>query len=50
MDGLFLTYVLIAALVLVLAVREMFHEREWRNQLALALIVIPLLLRILHIK
>jgi hypothetical protein len=44
------TYIVIAAFVLVLVVRELFAERNWRNQVALALVLIPLLLRILHIK
>jgi hypothetical protein len=44
------TYILIAALVVVLVIRELFAERNWRNQMALALVLIPLFLRILHIK
>jgi hypothetical protein len=44
------TYIVIAAFVLVLVVRELFAERNWRNQVALALVLVPLLLRILHIK
>jgi hypothetical protein len=44
------TYVVIAAFVVVLVIRELFAERNWRNQVALALVLIPLLLRILHIK
>jgi hypothetical protein len=44
------TYIVIAGFVLVLVIRELFAERNWRNQVALALVLIPLLLRILHIK
>jgi hypothetical protein len=44
------TYIVIAAFVVVLLVRELFAERSWRNQIALALVLIPLILRILHIK
>jgi hypothetical protein len=44
------TYIIIAAFVVVLIGRELFAERNWRNQIALALVLIPLLLRILHIK
>jgi hypothetical protein len=44
------TYIAIAAFVVFLVVRELFAERNWRNQIALALVLIPLLLRILHIK
>jgi hypothetical protein len=43
-------YIAIALLVAVLILRELFGERDWRNQLAFALILIPLLLRILHVK
>ena len=44
------TYVIIAAFIFVLVIRELFSERNWRNQIALALVLVPLLLRILHIK
>ena len=44
------TYIAIAVFVFVLVLRELFTERNWRNQLALALVLIPLVLRILHIK
>ncbi|MFH0990693.1 MAG: hypothetical protein V1799_11830 [bacterium] len=43
-------YIGIAVLVLGLVLRELYGERNWKNQIALALVVIPLLLRILHIK
>lgn len=44
------TYIIITAGLLLLIVQEIFTEKRWREQLALALLVIPLLLRILHIK
>ena len=44
------TYILIAAFVFVLVLRELSAERNWRTQIALALVLIPLILRILHIK
>jgi hypothetical protein len=43
-------YVAIAAYVAALLVAELFQERRWREQLALAVILIPLVLRILQIK
>jgi hypothetical protein len=47
---LYIIYNAIALLVLLLVVRELFQERQWRNQIALAVIVIPLVLRILQVK
>jgi hypothetical protein len=44
------TYIVIAVCLLLLVVQELFSERRWREQIALAMIVVPLLLRILHIK
>jgi hypothetical protein len=44
------TYIAIAVFLFVLVLRELFAERNWRNQIALALVLIPLVLRILHIK
>jgi hypothetical protein len=51
-EGLMLhwTYIAIAVFIFVLVLRELFSERDWRNQIALALVLIPLVLRILHIK
>ena len=43
-------YIVIALFLLLLVVQELFTERRWREQIALAMIVVPLLLRILHIK
>ncbi len=47
---LYWIYVVIAGIVLALVFRELVRERQWRLQLALAIIVIPLLLRILQVK
>jgi len=30
--------------------RRLFQDRRWRNQIALAIILIPLILRLLHIN
>jgi hypothetical protein len=43
-------YIVLTAVVLVLVVMELIHEKRWRNQIALAIILIPLILRILQIK
>jgi hypothetical protein len=47
---LYVIYIAIALFILILIVRELFLERHWRNQVALALVVIPLVLRILQVK
>ena len=44
------TYIIIAVCLLLLVVQELFAEKRWREQIALAMIVLPLLLRVLHIK
>lgn len=43
-------YIGIIAIVGGLVTFELFKERQWRNQIALAIILIPLILRLLHIK
>jgi hypothetical protein len=43
-------YIAIVVVIAALVVVEIFKERQWRNQIALALVLIPLILRILHIK
>jgi hypothetical protein len=43
-------YIVIAVYVVTLIVPELFRERRWREQVSLAVILIPLVLRILHIK
>jgi hypothetical protein len=47
---LFYTYIGITLLIAVIIVSELFREKSWRLQLALALILIPLFLRIFMIK
>jgi len=44
------TYVALAAFVVVLIVREMVEQKDWRTQTTLALVLIPLVLRIFHVK
>jgi len=44
------TYVVLAVVIVYLVVREMFDQKDWRTQLTLALVMIPLVLRILHVK
>jgi hypothetical protein len=43
-------YIFIATMVAVLIFIELFKEKKIFNQIALALILIPIILRILHIK
>jgi hypothetical protein len=43
-------YVAIAAALAILVIAELFREKQWKNQVALVLVSIPLILRILHIK
>ena len=43
-------YIGIVALLALAVGVEIFQERRWHHQLAYALIVLPLVLRILHIK
>jgi hypothetical protein len=43
-------YIAIALGIVVLVGMELFQERRWREQVALAVVLIPLVLRILHIK
>jgi hypothetical protein len=43
-------YIAIALGIAVLVGIELFRERRWREQVALAVVLIPLVLRILHIK
>ncbi|MBK6765847.1 MAG: hypothetical protein IPG71_05810 [bacterium] len=47
---LFWTYWLLAALLLALIARELWRASEWRMQLAAALVLLPLLLRVLLFK
>ena len=43
-------YIAIVVMIAGLITAELFKERQWRNQIALAIILIPLILRILDIK
>ena len=43
-------YIAIIFAVVMLVVAELFDDRKWRNQLALAVLLIPFILRLLHIK
>lgn len=43
-------YIGIVALIALVVLAEVFRERIWHRQLAYALILLPLVLRILHIK
>lgn len=43
-------YILIATVIAVLVLIELFKEKKIPNQIALALVLIPIILRILHIK
>jgi hypothetical protein len=43
-------YIAIVFVVAALIGVELFHEKRWRNQIALAILLIPLILRLLHIK
>lgn len=45
-----LIYRMIAALVLILTIVNLFEEKEFKKQINAALVVIPLVLRILMIK
>ncbi len=43
-------YIGLAVYCLALLVVELFQEKRWREQVALMMILIPFVLRILHIK
>jgi hypothetical protein len=43
-------YIIIVSVVAALVTVELFTDKRWRNQIALAIILLPLILRILHIK
>jgi len=47
---MFYIYLLIAASVLVLAIWNFLTEKDWRKQASIAMVIIPLLLRVLLIK
>ncbi len=43
-------YVVLAALLAGLLLRELFTENRWKYQIAIVVVIIPLVLRVLHIK
>jgi hypothetical protein len=47
---MFYIYLLIAAAVLVMAVWNFVTEKDWRKQASIAMVIIPLLLRVFLIK
>jgi hypothetical protein len=47
---MFYFYIGITLLIALIILRELFKEENWKTQLALALILVPLVLRILMIK
>lgn len=47
---MFYTYIMISTLVAAAILTELFREKNWKNQLAMVIILIPLLLRIVQIK
>ncbi|MBP9211958.1 MAG: hypothetical protein KBF97_04105 [Bacteroidetes bacterium] len=47
---LFFLYIIISAIVASIVLTELFREKDWRHQLAMVIIIIPLVLRVLQIK
>ena len=47
---MFTLYIIITMVIAVIVVAELFREKNWRHQLAMVIILIPLVLRILLIK
>lgn len=47
---IFWIYIGIAVIVTAVVLAELFTEKDWRKQIALALVLIPLLLRIFLVK
>jgi len=43
-------HIVVVLIVVILVLVELFQEKKWDIQIALVMIVIPLILRILHIK
>lgn len=44
------TYIMIAGIIVALLLKELFAEERWKFQTAIVIVLIPLLMRILHIK
>jgi uncharacterized membrane protein len=47
---MFFVYIGITVLIAVIVLTEMFREKNWKTQMALALVLIPLILRIAMVK
>lgn len=47
---LFFLYIVIASIVAVIVLMELFREKSWRHQMAMVIIIIPLILRVFQIK
>lgn len=47
---LFWIYIVIAFILVIVTLKEMFEEKDWKNQIAFAMLLIPFVLRILQIK
>jgi hypothetical protein len=47
---LFYVYIIITAVIAAIVLMELFREKSWRHQLAMVIIIIPLVLRVLQIK
>ena len=47
---LFYIYIILAIVMAMLIIKELFAEKEWKNKISLALLLIPFLLRIFLIK
>lgn len=47
---LYILYVIITIVTAAIIIMELFREKNWRQQLAMVIILIPLALRIFQIK
>ncbi|MCC6476231.1 hypothetical protein IT157_04175 [bacterium] len=47
---LFWIYWIICISALVLSLRSFFHAKEWKHELSAALVMLPLVLRVLFLK
>ncbi len=47
---MFYLYIIITAVIATIIFAEMFREKNWKHQLAMAIILVPLVLRVLQIK
>jgi len=46
----FYLYIIIAAITAAIIVAELYRETNWRHQLAMVIILIPLVLRVCQVK